>query len=111
MQEVAQALRNSLKRPGDLAARYGGEEFVLVPPETDLAAACEVAERARQAVAALTIPHGHSPAAGHISLSIGVATLLPGRTALPENMLKLADRNLYKGKQQGRNRIVGTVYE
>lgn len=111
LQEVAQALRNSLKRPGDLAARYGGEEFVLVLPETDLAAACEVAERARQAVAALNIPHGHSPAAGHISVSIGVATLLPGQTALPENMLKLADQNLYRGKQQGRNRIVGTVYE
>lgn len=111
LREVAHALRNSLKRSGDLAARYGGEEFVLVLPETDLAAACTVAERGREAVAGLRIPHLHSKAADHVSVSVGVATKLPGHDPHPENMLKQADKNLYKAKESGRNRVIGSVYE
>lgn len=109
LQEVAHALRNSLKRPGDLAARYGGEEFVLVLPETDMASASTVAERALEAVAALKIPHLHSSVAEHVSISIGVATKLPGDDLHPESILKKADQNLYKAKANGRNRVVASV--
>ncbi len=111
LQAVANALRNSMKRPGDLAARYGGEEFVLVLPETDDAAAQEVGERTRKAVANLNIPHLHSRAAEHLSVSIVIATILSGHELNHEDVLKQADENLYKAKQEGRNRIVCSLYE
>lgn len=106
LQGVAGALRDSLKRPADLAARYGGEEFVMVLPDTDDLAALAVAERARSAVAELAIPHAFSKAASHVSVSIGVATMRTGDEFLPEALLQLADQNLYRAKQEGRNRVV-----
>lgn len=111
LQEVAHALRKSLKRPGDLAARYGGEEFVLILPETDLDPAVLVAERAREAVISLQIPHLRSDAAEYISISIGVATRVSGFEPPPKDLLKQADQNLYKAKENGRNRVVASVCE
>jgi diguanylate cyclase (GGDEF)-like protein len=106
LQAVAAALRDSLKRPADLAARYGGEEFVMVLPETDAEAGRGVAERARIAVEEINIPHLFSTAADHVTVSIGVAVLYPESDISPETALKIADQNLYRAKQEGRNRVV-----
>jgi len=106
LQAVAGALRDSLKRPADLAARYGGEEFVMVLPETGSEAGLEVADRARTAVADLAIPHEFSKSADHVTISIGVATQPSGSDFRPEALLAQADRNLYRAKEQGRNRVI-----
>nr|BAL52921.1 two-component system, PleD family, response regulator WspR [uncultured beta proteobacterium] len=109
LKRVAQALSGALQRPGDLLARYGGEEFAAVLPEVDDEGGKIVAERMRAAVAALRIPHPDSPIGRTISVSIGGASALPGKTVgvdSPAVLLDLADRALYRAKAAGRNRAV-----
>ena len=87
-------------REHDLACRAGGEEFALILPETDLQAACDIAERIRQSIATTQI----TPS-GSLTISIGVACR-SAETATPEAILKRADEHLYQAKQTGRNRVV-----
>jgi len=93
------------KRPGDLSARYGGEEIGILLPNTDLRGAVAVAERIRDAVAALQLPHSGS-GFGHVTLSAGVATITPKRGVHLSSMLvEAADKALYVAKSEGRNRV------
>jgi diguanylate cyclase (GGDEF)-like protein/PAS domain S-box-containing protein len=103
LQQVARALK-VVNRPGDLVARYGGEEFVAVLSGTPLAGAVAMAERMRQGVADLALAHGHAPA-GRVTVSLGVAALVPGRWGDPMDLVRAADRALYQAKAQGRNRV------
>lgn len=102
---VAQAVQAEVNRPMDLVARYGGEEFVVLLPETGLEGAHKVAESLRKTVAAMQIAHDHSPAAAHITISIGVACNTQSETNLAAELLKLADQALYLAKQSGRNQV------
>jgi diguanylate cyclase (GGDEF)-like protein len=106
LKQVAKALQSACRRPADLAARYGGEEFALVLPETSLAGATQVGEAVRQSVLQLQVAHGHSEVAAYITLSIGVAGLLPGMEVEPERLIAAADQALYQAKKLGRNRVV-----
>ncbi len=108
LQAIAKTLQKMVKRPADLAARYGGEEFVIILPETDFTAAKSLAEQARQAVAGLRIPHDYSEAADHVSICIGMVTVVLDSSCDPLNMLVQADQNLYHAKQNGRNRVVAS---
>jgi len=105
LKAVAKALSSSLRRPGDFIARYGGEEFVVILPNTDAKGAAEVAEHLRANVQAGNIPHAYSAVASHVSVSLGVASMLPDKTGAPENLIAKADAALYKAKEQGRNRF------
>ena len=106
LRAVAGALARAAKRPGDLAARYGGEEFAVLLPATTLPGALDVAEVARQAVLALRLPH--STEAGMVTVSIGVATLPPGRSRdAGLHLVQAADKALYEAKRLGRNRVQG----
>jgi len=106
---VAQALAESLQRPADMVARYGGEEFVAVLPETDVSGALFVVRRLREGVNSLGIPHAYSSAASHVTISCGVATMLPCKDLSKEDLLKQADELLYEAKQSGRNQIKALV--
>ncbi|MBL1174677.1 diguanylate cyclase domain-containing protein [Pantanalinema sp. GBBB05] len=103
---VAQVIARSLKRPSDLAARYGGEEFVAVLPQTDLAGAIVVAQQIQTAIQQLQIPQTQSSTNRHITLSMGVSSLLPAHDLPAKTLLDMADHLLYMAKQQGRDRIV-----
>ncbi|OYU46623.1 MAG: sensor domain-containing diguanylate cyclase [Burkholderiales bacterium PBB4] len=107
LRAVAQALA-SVCRASDMVARYGGEEFVLIAPASDLVNATRLAQRALDAVQALQIPHVHSDW-GVVTLSAGVAALVPGPGQSPQALLAAADSGLYKAKAQGRNRVEFTT--
>jgi diguanylate cyclase (GGDEF)-like protein/PAS domain S-box-containing protein len=92
-----------LLRADDVIARYGGEEFVALLPETDGQGALAVAERLREAAAQIRI--APAPASRRVTVSIGVASLLPGEAAI-ETVLARADEALYDAKAAGRDRIV-----
>lgn len=106
LKAVADTLNNSIRRAGDVVARYGGEEFVLLLPETGSAGAATVADLLKHAVAGEAIEHLDSPICGILTLSLGVATLLPDSDRMPDELLKAADLALYEAKRTGRNRIV-----
>lgn len=99
---VGALIKDSSKRPADLAARYGGEEFAVVLPGTDSAGAWVVAEQIRQAIAELQI-HNDQAAAIRITASIGVSVLVPTQDDTPETLIEAADKALYAAKSAGRN--------
>ena len=105
LREVAAALRQVPRRPGDLVARYGGEEFVVLLPETSAADAQALAGQLLREVSACAIPHPDSSASPWVSLSIGGTTVLPGMPDIDPGVFARADAQLYQAKQQGRNRI------
>lgn len=104
LKEVARILDENIVRPGDFIARYGGEEFVVILPRTDAAGAAVIAEQLRYAVDARKITHEFSSAADHVTISLGVAAVLPDSAGTPEGLLARADEALYKSKEAGRNR-------
>jgi len=98
---VAGALTDTVQRAGDFVARYGGEEFAVVLPGTDVESAREVAERIRRAVAAETARAAPGRA---VTLSAGVA-MRTDDIETPDELLRAADRALYRAKEKGRNRV------
>ncbi|MDI5934499.1 diguanylate cyclase [Halomonas kalidii] len=107
LRAVAGALTRVVTRATDLVARYGGEEFVCILPDTDLEGARRVANRIRDAILALDIPHAGSEHAEQVTASFGIACATPGDDDMScEQLLEQADRQLYRAKHQGRDRIV-----
>ncbi len=103
LERVARTLRESLLREIDVVARYGGEEFTVILPETDSNGAQNVAERMLQAIAALAIQHPCPSACPHLSISLGVCTIIPQSALSPLRFIEAADSALYKAKSAGRN--------
>ncbi len=105
LRDVARAFAELVHRGGDFVARYGGEEFVCVLAETDAQGAQIVAERLLAAVSDLNIPHETSPVAPRVTVSIGYCTASSVSGHSWEQLIDCADRNLYRAKQAGRNRV------
>lgn len=106
LRHVATALKSVGKRPADLAARYGGEEFAMVLPGTTVEGAVDVAKSLVRTVEGMSIPHARSGVSNTVSLSQGIASMIPAHDTTPEAIIELADQALYQAKQQGRNRYV-----
>jgi diguanylate cyclase (GGDEF)-like protein len=103
--KVAMALRNTVRRSGDLVARYGGEEFAVILPNTDALGAVSVAEKIRLAVKDLQITHESSAIAPCVTVSVGVSTIIPTHESEFQTLIDTADRALYQAKSQGRDRV------
>ncbi|MEG4270934.1 MULTISPECIES: diguanylate cyclase domain-containing protein [unclassified Microcoleus] len=102
--KVAKASAAAVKRSTDLFVRYGGEEFAAILPSTDAAGAIAVAESMRQAIRDLAIPHEQSDVSPIVTVSTGIATVIPTAETSPDELIALADRALYDAKRQGRDR-------
>lgn len=105
LQQVAKTIGEVVSRPGDLPARYGGEEFVVVLPHTDATGAAIVAEKMRVKVEALRIQHASSQVSNRVTISIGVAAMVPPEKSEPAVLVAAADQALYRAKREGRNRV------
>ncbi len=93
-----------------LVARYGGEEFALLMPGLDIQRAAALAEEARQAVEDLMINHAESPC-GHVTISIGVESMVPEEQQSFADLVEAADNALYAAKRSGRNAVVARISE
>lgn len=105
LQNVAKAIKESINREGDLVSRYGGEEFGVILSETGLEGARHVAETIRRNVMNLSIAHKGSDIEKIVTVSIGVASRVPGRDFKKEEIILSADNALYMAKNKGRNRV------
>lgn len=103
--KVAGALTAAVQRPTDLPARWGGEEFVYVLPDTQAEGARRVGERVRAAVEKLRLPHAGSTVGPYVTVSVGVAAMMPTLDRSPEELLATADAALFRAKSLGRNRV------
>jgi diguanylate cyclase (GGDEF)-like protein len=106
---IAQVLRASATRQGDMAARYGGEEFVLLLPGADIAGARVMAEALRSGLRRLRVAHTTSPTASIVTVSVGVAVGVPEAENGAAALISAADKALYQAKRAGRDRVVCAV--
>ena len=104
LRELGRIMSRAIKEP-ITAGRWGGEEFVLIAPETSAKQACVLAEQLRRIVARHPFPNADKQPMGHVSLSIGVATVTRSVGSC-EALLERADTALYRAKEKGRNRTV-----
>ncbi len=104
LQSLSCALTQAGRRAGETVARYGGEEFVVLLPNTNIDEALVCAHRIQDIVWSFALPHAESPA-GIVTVSLGVASVQPEKSARPEDLLGLADSALYRAKHSGRNCI------
>lgn len=104
LKQVGTILKMNVGRVTDLVARYGGEEFVIVLTETDAKGAFSLAERIREDIEALAIPHVESAISRYLTVSLGVVTVNTNDLAAPAQIIALADGALYCAKNDGRNR-------
>ena len=108
LKETASIMLDVMRKV-DLVARYGGEEFVVIMPHTDTDGAMRAAERLRAAVEGCHFDG--LAAAGDVTVSIGVATLVEGVETDMDGLIKQADEALYRAKMNGRNRVEKYSYE
>ncbi|MBN3949571.1 MAG: diguanylate cyclase [Nostoc sp. NMS7] len=101
---VAQTIKRTVKRSTDLVARYGGEEFAVILPDTDRDGAINIAQQIHEAIQQMNISHTASTVKQCITLSIGIATVIPVTDLVTLDLIKAADQALYQAKAQGRNR-------
>ncbi len=97
LKTLAQIIRNSVRKD-DIVARWGGEEFTILSPKTDIKGASVLAEKVRKAVESYRFPE-----VGRITVSIGVAEVLPYEDLV--SVIKKADKALYEAKKKGKNRV------
>ena len=105
LKTVAKTLNSLFKRKIDLFARYGGEEFVLLLPNTSLQDATVLAEKCKRAVLQLKIAHKSSNVHSIVTISLGVASMIPKEEKNPSSLIEKADKLLYKAKNSGRNTV------
>jgi diguanylate cyclase (GGDEF)-like protein len=102
---MAQICERFATEEHDLVARYGGEEFVLLLPGRTLDAAITQAEALRLAIVAAKFEHPASPCASHVTVSVGVAVMVPSADSTPMQLVIAADKAMYGAKVAGRNRV------
>jgi diguanylate cyclase (GGDEF)-like protein len=103
LRQVARAIMRATERSSNLVARYGGEEFAVILPETNREGAIALVEVIQDNVVALQLVHPHSRASQLVTLSFGIATIIPHSQSSPASLIAAADQGLYQAKAQGKN--------
>ncbi|WP_350344019.1 GGDEF domain-containing protein [Proteinivorax tanatarense] len=105
LREFALLLKNNIREDSGWVARFGGEEFLVCLPTTDLEEALKIAERIRTAVKENNFVYKEHTI--KLTSSFGVYTVEGGNIKVYEDVIEVADKNLYKAKQSGRDRVIG----
>ena len=105
LQTLAEILRKTARRPSDLAARYGGEEFGILLPDVSLTDATVMADMLCMHVREQLFEAGIGRAL-ELTVSVGVAALVPSRNTRADLLVESADRALYAAKEAGRNCVM-----
>ncbi|MEY3827987.1 MAG: hypothetical protein RLZZ148_2810, partial [Cyanobacteriota bacterium] len=106
LKQVAKSLEKSVRRPGDLVARYGGEEFVIILPNTDEEGALQVAQNMCSNIENLGIDHQFGLGNKLVTISAGVATIIPTPDLEDTTLIERADQALLLAKRRGKNQVV-----
>ncbi|MEJ2669550.1 MAG: diguanylate cyclase [Gammaproteobacteria bacterium] len=107
LRSVAKTLAGFGKRAGDMVARYGGGEFAIVSAGTAYEDAVSLGQRLCKAIANLHIPHENAPAHNTVTVSVGVASIVPLLEQNVSTLLNDANKNLEQAKANGRNCAFG----
>jgi diguanylate cyclase (GGDEF)-like protein len=110
LQTIAEMLQSLVRKEKDIVGRFGGEEFVVILTETDAEKAFDIADRIRLKIEELQIPHEKSFVSPYITVSIGVASVIPKNNQY-EKILELADNALYRAKDSGRNKVFSENFD
>jgi diguanylate cyclase (GGDEF)-like protein len=105
LRRVAQTLQSRFHRAGDMVTRYGGEEFSVLLAGVESGRGEQLAESLRASVEDMMIEHRTSVTRNVVTISVGVATMIPTRDDDAAILLKAADEALYAAKNAGRNRV------
>ncbi|MFT6898721.1 MAG: diguanylate cyclase (GGDEF)-like protein [Paraglaciecola sp.] len=104
LQQIAQLVNVSVNRKNDLVARFGGEEFALLLDASDSHQAIQIAETIRQSIADCSFKH--DDITFNVTVSIGVASVIPTPKMNSNRLIEAADKALYQAKDKGRNQVV-----
>lgn len=110
LKKIAVLIEKRARRPGDISGRYGGDEFIIMLIDANEESAAKIAEALRQEVQEKAYPHKSSPTSDVVSLTIGVAAMVPDNDNSPEALLKAADDSLLFAKQKGRNCVASSEH-
>jgi len=102
---IAQCMKNQIKRDTDFVARFGGEEFVCILPFIEKKDALKFAKELVQSVENMKIYHPMSEISKYVTVSVGIASVVPDENNSQTQLLDEADKALYEAKHSGRNRV------
>ncbi len=105
LKRVARLISKKSVRAGDVIARYGGEEFIWLLPNIEKSQLHSLVDLLRQEIQQMQLVHTNSPFEV-VTISAGIATLVPSINASAKTLIQLADQRLYLAKEQGRNQVV-----
>lgn len=106
LRHVASIMHQTVMRPADVVARYGGEEFAIIMPNTNIKGAQAVAERICRRIDDSCLPHPASEISDHVTVSMGVSSIVPAIGQVSDDLFSLADAALYAAKDGGRNCVM-----
>jgi diguanylate cyclase (GGDEF)-like protein len=103
LQQIAQTAQTCIRRAADDLCRYGGEEFAVILPDTDQQGAVQIARDINRIIQQLAIATPENAPVPFVSVSLGIACLIPDLNHSPNQLIDQADKALYLAKKQGRN--------
>jgi diguanylate cyclase (GGDEF)-like protein len=107
LQAIAQSINDVVQTSEGLVARYGGDELAVILPGVHIEQAMQVADSIRLSVLNLNIIHPDASSFEYVTVSLGVASVIPTSESSPENLISVTDQALYRAKENGKN-VVST---